>query len=133
MNSGLRKAHKYTWLILLIIIPLIMFFSIKDLMIINSTNRTDLNQNYLKSIPDSKFENDLIKVAFYPKSIVIILKTTLKNASSTVYAIDDNNKKQKVIGQLTTAGIYTFEIYDIPNNIMLYDDIKNELITQTDF
>lgn len=133
MNSGLRKAHKYTWLILLIIIPVIMFFSVKDLMIIASTSNTDLNQNYLKSIPDSKFENDLIKVAFYPKSIVIILKTTLKNASSTVYAVGDNHKKQKVIGQLTTAGIYTFEIKDIPNNIMLYDDIKNELITQTDF
>ena len=133
MNSGLRKAHKYTWLILLIIIPVIMFFSVKDLMIIPSTSKTDLNQNYLKSIPDSKFENDLIKVAFYPKSIVIILKTTLKNASSTVYAVDDNHKKQKVIGQLTTAGIYTFEVNDIPNNIMLYDDIKNELITQTDF
>lgn len=133
MNSGLRKAHKYSWLLLLIIIPLIMFFSIKDLVLFESTNNRDISPNISKVIPDRNFENDLIKVAFYQKNIEIILKTTLKNASSTVYAVDDNLKKQKVIGQLTTAGIYTFEIIDIPKNILLYDDIKNVLITKTNF
>jgi len=133
MNSGLRKAHKYSWLLLLIIIPLIMFFSIKDLMLFESTKNADINPNFSRSITDRDFENDLFKVAFYPKNIEIILKTTLKNASSTVYAVDDNNKKQKIIGQLTTAGIYFFDINDIPKNIMIYDDIKEELITKTNF
>jgi len=133
MNSGLRKTHKYSWLLLLIIIPLIMFFSMKGLVLFESTNETGINSNFSRSISDKDFENDLIKVAFYPKSIEIILKTTLKNASSTVYTVDDKNKKQKVIGQLTTAGIYTFEINDIPKNIMLYDNIKDVLITKTNF
>lgn len=133
MNSGLRKAHKYSWLLLVLIIPLIMYFSIKDLIILDPTKKTDINHNFTKSIPEREFENDLIKVAFYPKNIEIILKTTLKNASSTIYTIDDNLKKQKLIGQLTTAGIYTFELNDIPKNIMIYDDIKEILITKTNF
>jgi len=133
MNSRLRKVHKYSWLLLLIIIPLIMFFSMKNLMIFESTNKTDINLNFSRNIPDRDFENDLIKVAFYPKNIEIILKTTLKNPSSTIYTVDDNNKKQKVIGQLTTAGIYFFDINDIPKNIALYDDIKDVLITKTNF
>ena len=85
MNSGLRKAHKYSWLLLVLIIPLIMYFSIKDLIILDPTKKTDINHNFTKSIPEREFENDLIKVAFYPKNIEIILKTTLKNASSTIY------------------------------------------------
>jgi hypothetical protein len=133
MNSALRKAHKFSWLVLLIIIPLIMFFSIKDLMVFKSVKITDTNYNFSRVNPDRDFENDLIKVAFYPKNIEVILKTTLKNASSTIYAVDDNLKKQKVIGQLTTAGIYNFKINDIPKNILLYDDIKDVLITQTNF
>ena len=133
MNSSLRKAHKYSWLLLLIIIPVIMFFSIKDLKIFESTNKADLNYNFSRGIPDRDFENDLIKVAFYPKNIEIILKTTLKNASTTVYDVDDIHNKQKIIGQITTAGVYTFEINNIPKNIMLYDDIKDVLITQTNF
>jgi hypothetical protein len=133
MNSGLRKVHKYSWLLLLIIIPLIMFFSMNNLVLFESTIKEDISPKFSKAISDRDFENDLIKVAFYPNNIEIILKTTLKNASSTVYAVDDNHKKQKVIGQLTTAGIYTFDINDIPKNIMLYDDIKDVLITKTNF
>ena len=133
MNSGLRKVHKYSWLLLLIIVPLIIFFSMKNLVPFESTNKADINPKFSKAIPDRDFENYLVKVAFYPKNIEIILKTTLKNASSTVYAVDDNHKKQKVIGQITTAGIYTFEINNIPKNIMIYDDIKDVLITKTNF
>ena len=38
MTSGLRKAHKYIWLILVIIIPIVILFSIKDLAIFSSEN-----------------------------------------------------------------------------------------------
>jgi len=133
MNSGLRKIHKYSWLLLLIIIPLIMFFSMKNLVLFESTKEDGISHSFSRTNPDRDFENDLIKVAFYPKSIEIILKTTLKNASSTVYAVHDNDEKQKVIGELTAAGIYTFKINDIPKNIMIYDNIKDVLITKTNF
>ena len=38
MTSGLRKAHTYIWLLLLIIVPLIMILSMKDLAIFSSEN-----------------------------------------------------------------------------------------------
>lgn len=133
MNSQLRKVHKCSWLLLLIIIPLIMFFSMKNLVLSDSTNREDIKFKFSSSIPDRDFENELIKVAFYQKTIEIILKTSLKNPSSTVYAVDNNNLKQDVLGQLTTAGIYSFKINDMPKNIVIYDDIKDVIITKTNF
>jgi len=110
-----------------------MFFSMKHIALFESTKKADIEHSFSRVNPDRDFENDLIKVAFYPKNIEIILKTTLKNASSTVYTVDENNKKRKIIGQLTTAGIYFFDLNDIPKNIIIYDDIKEVLITKTNF
>jgi hypothetical protein len=36
MASGLGKAHKYIWLLLIISVPVIMVFSIKDLDLFSS-------------------------------------------------------------------------------------------------
>lgn len=40
MTSGFRKAHKYIWLLLIIIVPVIMFYSIKALELFSSGNNT---------------------------------------------------------------------------------------------
>ena len=36
MNSGLRKAHTYIWLLLIVIVPIVIFFSIKNLTVFSS-------------------------------------------------------------------------------------------------
>ena len=132
MTSGLRKVHKYSWLLIVIIIPLIMIFALKN---ISSLSANDSVTTYesSKNIILKTAENDLIKVALLSNSIEIILKKTLKNASSIVYISDLSGNKNQIIGQISTVGIYTFNIETSPKSIILYDELKEELITKLDF
>ena len=130
MTSGLRKAHKYIWLLLIIIVPVIMFFSIKDLNLFSSGTHTASQVSGSKKMSLKSYENDIIKVAVFESHIEIILKTTLKNSSSVVYEMDKKGKKSNIIGQLTTAGIYNFNINNLPKGIIIYDAIKQIEITK---
>ena len=133
MPSGLRKAHKFIWLLLIIIIPMIMFFSIKDLNIFSIEGNTT---SQIKSSKKSKlysFENDIIKGAIFESEIEIILKSTLKNSSSIVYGMDEKGNRLDAIGQLTTVGIYNFNINSLPKGIIIFDDIKQVEITKLNF
>ena len=132
MTSGLRKAHRYIWLILVIGIPVMIVFAIKDLKFSDTNTGQFFNTEFTKKSSKVDFENEIIKVGFYPNSIELILKKTLKNASCTVYAIDDKDIKT-VLGQLTTSGKYQFDVKDTPKNILIYDEIKDMLITKTNF
>ena len=132
MTSGLRKAHKYIWLLLIIIVPVIMFFSIKDLDFSSSENDSITFETSKKN-PLKTTENNLIRVTLYKDSIEIILKSTLKNASSIVYASKTSRIKKQIIGQLTSAGIYNFSIEKQPISILVYDELKDKLITKIDF
>ena len=133
MTYGLRKVHKYIWLILVIIIPIIILFSIKDLGVFSSEKDGVLQIKSSKKIHIGYVENDLISASFSENKIKIILKTTLKNSSSVVYATDAKGNKSRIIGQLTTAGVYTFNSISKPKGIIISDDLKNVQITKLMF
>ncbi len=133
MTSGLRKAHKYIWLLLIIIVPVIMVFSIKDLDIFSSENNTLSQLKGSKKVNLKTSENDIIKASVFERHVEIILKSTLKNSSSVVYEMDEKGNKSGVIGQLTTAGIYNFNINNLPKGIIVYDDLKDVEITKLSF
>jgi len=130
MTSGLRKAHKYIWLLLIIIVPVIMFFSIKDLDLFSSGTNTAFQLTGSKKMSVKSFENDIVKIAVFESHLEIILKMTLKNSSSVVYEMNKKGNKSIVIGQLTTAGIYNFNIKNLPKGIIIYDAIKHVEITK---
>jgi len=132
MTSGLRKAHKYSWLLLAIIIPLIMFFALKDVSL-SSGNDSATSFEPSKEPILKMVENDVIKVSLLSNSIEIILKRTLKNASSIAYISDLSGNKNQIIGQLSTVGVYRFNMETLPKSIILYDELKGELITKLDF
>ncbi len=133
MTSGLRKAHKYIWLLLAIIIPVVLIFAIKDLNITLSKKNKNSHAVISKENVLKVFENDILKSSLFESHIEIILKTTLKNPSSIVYEMDEKGNKSNVIGQLTTAGIYKFDINNIPKGIIISDDLKNIDITKFSF
>ncbi len=133
MTSGLRKAHKYIWLLLIIIVPVMMVFSIKDLEIFSSENNTTSQLKGSKKVSLKTSENDIIKASVFESHVEIILKSTLKNSSSVVYEMDEKGNKSGVIGQLTTAGIYNFNINILPKGIIVYDDLKDVEITKLSF
>ncbi len=133
MNSGLRKVHTYIWLLLIIIIPIVIFFSMKDLAIFSSEsdNLSQIKGSQKQSL--TSFENDLIKASVYENSIELILKSTLKNPSSIVYEMNEEGAKSYSIGQMTSAGIYNFNIHTKPKGIVIYDALKNVEITKFSF
>lgn len=133
MTSGLRKVHKYIWLLLLIIVPVIMFFSIKDLDIFSSENNATSQLKGSKKVNLKTFENDIVKASVFENHIEIILKSTLKNSSSIVYEMGEKGNKSDVLGQLTTAGIYNFVINNLPKGIIIYDELKQVEITKFSF
>jgi len=133
MTSGLRRVHKYIWLLLIIIVPVIMVFSIKNLEFLVSKNNTTSSFNSLKKGSINRSENEIIKGTVFENYVEIILKSTLKNSSSVVYEMDEKGHKINVIGQLTTAGIYNFNINNLPKGIIIYDAIKHVEITKISF
>ena len=133
MTSGQRKAHKYIWLLLAIIIPVIMIFAIKDLNVFSSENNTSSTLEGSKKVSLKSFENDIIKASLFESHVEIILKSTLKNTSAVVYEMDKKGNKTIIIGQLTTAGIYNFNINNLPKGIIIYDDLKHVEITKFSF
>ena len=133
MTSRLRKAHKYSWLLLIIIVPVMMFFSIKDLDIFSSDNNSTSQLNGSNKMSLKVSENELVKFVVFESHVEIILKTTLKNSSSIVYEMDEKGNKSSVIGQLTTAGIYEFDINKLPKGIIIYDTLKDVEITKLSF
>lgn len=133
MTSGQRKAHKVLWLLLVIIIPTIIVFAVKDLDIFNPVENefADIESSKKKVLKSS--ENELIKVSLYENSIEIILKSALKNSSSVVYGLDDNEKKGQLIGQISNVGIYSFKTSKQLKGIVVFDVLKETEITKLIF
>lgn len=137
MTLGQRKAHKYIWSTLVVVMPLVIFFAIKDLNIFSLKNDSAVQ---LESSGDNLVkmsENELIKASLYEKdsarTIQIILKSPLKNPTSVVFTVNNNDKKGGIIGQLSTVGIYNFKIESFPIGIAIYDTLKETLITKLVF
>jgi hypothetical protein len=137
MTSGLRKAHKYIWLILIVIIPVLIFFSIKDLDVFASESDSNLSMETIQSNVLKVSENELIKASLIEKDstsfIEVILKSPLKNPSSIVYALKSKDQKGRIIGQINTVGIYNFDVTKNPKGIIIYDALKESLITKLNF
>jgi len=137
MTSGLRKAHKYIWLLIAIGIPVFIVFSIKDLDVFSSKSISLSEIEATKSNVIKVIENDLIKASLIKEDstnyIEVILKSTLKNPSSLVYKLDQNDEKGELIGQLTTIGVYKFELEQSLKGIVVYDALKETLISKLEF
>ena len=137
MTSGLRKAHKLIWLFLIIVIPIIMFFSVKNL-----DFYAQQESNSIPSELDSyeNFEtdkNDILNavISRTEDSIVVTLeiKTPLKAPSAEVYEIDENGKKSLYLGQLSIVKTYNFNVSSEATGILIYDALKDTEITKLIF
>jgi hypothetical protein len=136
MTSGQRKAHRYIWLVLAILIPIIIGVSVKDLSIFSTEEHLEIvSTNNSKTILKT-VENELVKVSIVEQdsitTVEIILKKPLKHPSSSVFTVK-NDKRGYFIGQLNSVGIYNFKVTTIPKGIIVYDDIKETKITKIMF
>lgn len=133
MTSGLRKWHKYMWLIIVVIVPLVIIFSIKNRTAFSSESNIVLKTEALKNGESHHLENDFIRVTLANNSIEILLKQPLKSASSVVYSLNEKGLKDVFIGQLSTVGFYNYKLTEPFNGIVIYDILKEKEIMKLTF
>lgn len=132
MTSGQRKAHKVIWILIGITLPVLIFFSIRNLDFSEKKEQIPTEQTKNATYSTSA-ENDLIKVNSSANSIQVILKSSLKTSSSVVYTINENGEKGNALGQVSTVGIYDFTIKEKVKGIVIVDKIKEVEITKLTF
>ncbi|WP_298544564.1 hypothetical protein [uncultured Aquimarina sp.] len=135
MTSGLRKAHKITWILLLIAVPVLIMFSIHS---IKEPLLTDNDVLLSEKISGQRtvLENDTFYISIKEQNssnaLQIILKKPLKTASSIVYSLTPSNGDGTYLGTLSKKGIYQFEVDKSTRSIRIYDEIKkNNIINIT--
>jgi hypothetical protein len=133
MTSGQRKVHKFTWILMAIIIPVLIFFSIKNLDFSETKESTILVKQTSKKDAIKIAENEQIKASLFENSIEVIVKSTLKTSSTVVYAINENGEKGNPLGQVSTVGIYAFSTTNSIKGIVIFDEIKQTEITKLRF
>jgi hypothetical protein len=83
-------------------------------------------------------EDEFIKAALYGLGsenvqLEITLKNPLKHPIVAVHILDENYTKGDFIGLLNSASKYYFPAYPSIKGILLYDTIKDEVITKMEF
>lgn len=131
MTRGLRIAHRYIWLMLLIGIPVLIVLAIKG---IEEPIFIDADVNISPKISKIiALDDDLFFIGIDKRdsinSLEIIIKKPLKNSSATVYGNHDNDKTY--IGKIDKKGMYKFEVSNRFESITIYDGIKKvEILNQ---
>lgn len=139
MISGLRKAHKISWLMIAVTGTVFLYFTISKL----NFSQEKLTERTLHTIidPSEIAENEWVKVSLKGDEIEVIVKKSLKVSSAIVSPIIESDwERQDAIGQLSNVGIYRFSV-DRSNlesgrpiiGILIYDEIKKVELTKLNF
>ena len=128
MNSKQRKWHCLIWIIIILFVPIILVLSIKGTSYNdNSIKNQEITESSHSNLPFK--ENEVVKVIVREDSIEVIIKSSLKNASTLIYSMDSEGKR-RLLGQIGEANIYNFKTTNTPKGIVLLDIIKNIEITK---
>ena len=135
MNSALRKRHRFIWLAIGAVIPVLVILSIiyKPHY---SRNTKILEQPEALDYVASTFENQhlLVNIRTDNSSLQLELeiKKPFKAASASLHIFYNPDEKVN-IGRLGGQGIYRFEIKEVPLRIEVFDFIKEEIVTELVF
>ncbi len=129
MNTRQRKKHKIIWLLLLVIVPILLVFTIVNLKepLFTQNNALGVVKAEAKQI---MLENETFTVLLDPKNtdgnLQIFLKKSLESPAPLVYAVSKDMPKDSYIGTLTAKGKYDFKINSTTTSVKIYDAIKKE-------
>ena len=126
MTSGLRKVHKITWLLIAVVGTVFLFFTISEL---DFSSEKTAETELTKTSSSQSAENDWIRIALKGNQVELILKKSLKSSSSVVYGITENGQEGNGLGQVSTVGIYQFDITEPIEGIVIVDKIKDVELT----
>lgn len=132
MTKKLRKTHLYSWLLLIIIIPIILVFAVLGI------KESAINDGPIESIKTAAMVTAVDNETFFIgirevdalTTLEVVVKRPIKSPSATLYGSYKN--KQQVIGQLNEKGIYSFELIQHFERILILDNIKTVELLNTE-
>ncbi len=119
MIASQRKTHKFIWLGMALAIPVLLFFSVRNL-------------TFTGAIGDAS-PSEILNAQWGGDTITITLNTSFKNASAVVYGLNKEGKLSRPLGQLLGTGTYTFEASDDIVGIVVIDKIKEKELYKIEF
>jgi hypothetical protein len=137
-RSNISRLHRTIWMVLILVIPIMIYFSIKDLQYFPKHDHALISNKFPVSERIKFAEDEFIKAALYGLGsenvqLEITLKNPLKHPIVAVHILDENYTKGDFIGLLNSASKYYFPAYPSIKGILLYDTIKDEVITKMEF
>ncbi|CAM1344157.1 hypothetical protein [Tenacibaculum amylolyticum] len=128
MTSGLRKTHRYVWLVLILVMPILMYFAIQ-----NDPYTVLENTKTVKEPSSFISKNEHLSYQKKGVALLILIKKPFKNASVAVYELQ-NGEQGDILGEIASAQeTYAFNINANADGFLLYDVIKKEAITKIKF
>lgn len=127
MTSRQRKAHKIIWILLLCIIPVFIFFAIKDLNFIASEAHTSPASVNVQNTIVKTSENEILKASLIKKDSTYTLEVILKKPIKQPSLVLENLKTKGesiLIGQISSVGIYKFEVDELIDTVVLRVPLK---------
>ena len=132
MTKKLRKIQLYSWLLLIIIIPIILVFTVLGI------KESAINDGPIESVKTSAMVASVDNETFFIgikkvnalTTLEVIVKRSIKSPSATLYGTYKN--KKQVIGQLNEKGRYSFELPAHFERLLILDNIKTVELLNTD-
>ena len=118
MISGQRKVHKFIWLVLAVVLPVLLFLAIRNLNF-SPTQIVSVEEQVIAKMIEGKVE--------------IELNIPFESPSAVVYELTHEGKTGRVLGQLEGAGTYSFPASENSRGILVLDNIKNEELLKIEF
>ena len=135
MDYGLRKRHKWMWMIISPVLAILLFLSAKNLDFFPASETFPMEKVEGNVVKET--ENGEVKAILSNTSqqylLNIWVKTPLKSTSSVVYEINSKGEKGAVLGQLEGEGGYVFSSKSMIKGFVVIDEIKNQQILKFEF
>lgn len=136
MTSNLRKWHLFTWIGIVITIPILMILSIKwvpEFPLEATLEKKSIQRGAVIKSSENEFLKLTLKQTKIGYNIEINVIKPLKTPSAGLYTMNENNSKGRFIGQITAKGIYSFPADKNIKGIIIFDTIKEKEITKIQF
>jgi hypothetical protein len=135
---NLIKMHRIIWLSIAIIVPVLLFLSIRNLNFQNTDAQTlDSPQSehgkVLKSKENKFLIASIVQIQDNQMQLDVRVKKPLEYPTLIIYTLGESGDRNKLIGQIGSKGKYRFTIGDNINGILLYDALKKITVTKLEF
>ncbi len=120
MIAKQRRAHRYIWIGIAVVLPIAMILAVKDL----DFSTTD-SPKASGGLP--------VSISLTGQSVHIQVHTPLKSTFSLVYEMQADGSRGKVLGQLEGRGAYDFLVSRGTKGIYVVDPIKNVELLKMEF